>query len=182
MSYFPLCINLTEATVLLVGNGPQIQEKREKLLPFGACLVQTDTLAAQQLEPRPALVVIGDLDEAEAERCSLLCRERNIPVNVVDIPRLCTFYFPALISRGDLTVAVTTGGKSPGFAASLRRRLEAVIPARSGEILDWLWQFRETLQPVKGNPRARRLLKAAAERCLTLGRPLTEEEIAALEP
>ena len=33
MSYFPLCINLTEATVLLVGNGPQIQEKQEKLLP-----------------------------------------------------------------------------------------------------------------------------------------------------
>lgn len=176
MSYFPLYIDLTNAPVLLVGNGPQIREKRERIASFGAQLRFLETLEEQDLACRPAMVIIGDLDRAEAERCSVLCRREGIPVNVVDIPELCTFFFPALIQRGDLTVGISTGGKSPGFAACLRRRLETVIPERSGEILDWLYQLRPRLKKAHPPAEFRRTLRAATEQSLSLGRPLSDEE------
>lgn len=174
MSHFPLFIDLQDAPVFLVGDGPQIREKAEKLLPFRPRLHRLRTLNEADLAQAPALVVIGDLPQPEAALYSRLCRGHGIPVNVVDMPALCTFYFPAIIQREDLTVAISTAGKSPGFAACLRRKLESVIPQRAGEILDSLAALRAALRP-KG-PGARRVLMAAAEQSLEKGRPLTPEE------
>lgn len=176
MSYFPLCIDLTDVPVLLVGDGPQIQEKLEKLLPFQAKLTRLDRLTADDLEKAPAMVVIGDLPFSQAQAYSSLCRQRNIPVNVVDIPELCSFYFPALIQRGDLTLGITTGGKSPGLAARLRKNLESQIPRETGSILNWLSDLRPRLKSRFPHPVFRRILGMLTEESLSLGRPLTEEE------
>lgn len=176
MSYFPLCIDLTDATVLLVGNGPQIQEKLEKLHSFQANLLCLDCLTEADLQKDPAMVIIGDLPFSVAQTYSDLCRARNIPVNVVDIPQLCSFYFPALIQRGDLTLGITTGGKSPGFAARLRRKLECHIPQASGDILNWLQALRPQLKARLPQTDFRRILGLLTEESLSLGRPLTEEE------
>jgi len=178
MSHFPIFIDLSGQTVLLVGNGPQILDKEEKLRPFGPKLLRRAVLTEEDLEPRPALVVIGDTVASLAAQFSGLCREKNIPVNVVDQPSLCTFFFPALLQRNDLTVAVSTGGKSPGFAAAVRNRLENALPARSGEILTWMEALRASLRGK--HPNARSVLTAAAEQSLRLGRPLTEEELEVL--
>ena len=130
MAYFPLCINLEGSDVLLLGEGKAIQEKRKILLSFGANIrlfsdaSEYSTFTETDLEPRPALVVVADLPLEEKKRISGMCNARGIPVNVVDMPELCSFYFPSLVTRGDLTVAVSTGGKSPGGAAWLRRHLE----------------------------------------------------------
>lgn len=180
MSYFPLCVDLTGATVLLVGSGPQIQEKRERLTGFGANLRCLDRLEERDLLCDPAMVVIGDLERQEAERCSSLCRRKRIPVNVVDVPDLCTFIFPALIRRGDLTVGITTGGKSPGFAAILRRKLEGEIPRNAGAILTWLYQLRPRLKRECSETQFRRALKAATGQSMALDRPLTGEEVEAI--
>lgn len=177
MRYFPLCINLTGETVILVGNGPQIEEKKEKLSDFQANLLCLDRLTEQDLTDSPAMVIIGDVPFEAARRYSDLCQARNIPVNVVDIPKLCTFYFPALIQRGDLTLGITTGGKSPGFAARLRRKLEPQIPRDSGAILDWLQALRPRLKETLPQTEFRKLLGLLTEESLSLGRPLTEEEI-----
>lgn len=174
MNSFPMCVDLTGKTVFLVGNGSQIAEKVEKLRPFGPLLIKKATLDLADLQEEPALVVVGDLEENEAAPISALCRAHRIPVNVVDKPALCSFYFPALICRGDLTVSVSTGGKSPGLAASLRRRIEDQLPDRTEEILDWLgenrWKFREM-----------GILKAVTEAALESGRPLTEAEVLSLK-
>lgn len=176
MSYFPLCIDLTDAPVLLVGNGPQIQEKMEKLRSFHPKILRLEKLAEADLAKKPAMVIIGDLPFELAQVYSGLCRERNIPVNVVDIPSLCSFYFPALIQRGDLTLGITTGGKSPGFAARLRRKLEDQIPQHSGDILNWLQKLRPLLKARLPQEDFRRILGLLTEESLSRGRPLTQVE------
>lgn len=174
MSHFPLSIDLTDQTVFLVGNGPQIQQKAEKLEAFRPRLIRKDTFTEADAQQFPAMVIVGDTDLAAAERIAALCRRYRIPVNVVDIPQLCSFYFPALITRGPLTVSVSTGGTSPAAAAYLRQRLADLLPEETEEILHWLGAH-------KGEFRQKRLLKPATAAAFDKGRPLTAEELAAME-
>lgn len=182
MGYFPLCIDISGKTVLLVGHGPQTRDKAEKLRPFSPRLVCRDTLSEEDLTPPPAFLVAGDLPFAEAERVSLLCKERRIPVNVVDLPELCTFSFSAMITAGDLTVSVSTGGKNPVAAALLRRRLESCIPDRTEEILLWLSDLRQELRktlPKETYPAVFRQITLSA---FEENRPLTREELEGIAP
>ena len=178
MAYFPMCIDIFEKTVLCIGNGPQIQEKLDKFSGFGAKirllehLIMEDLTGKFLMEP-PVLVIVGDLPEQEAEQVSLLCRQYHIPVNVVDVPRLCTFFFPALINKGDLTISVSTGGASPMAAGYLRRQIEESIPDNAEKILQWLGEMRIPLKE-KG------ILRKATEQAFSLNRPLTMKECEAL--
>lgn len=197
MGYFPLCIDLDGTDVILAGSGEATREKLKILLSFGArvrlfsmeselvedhpriChrrgpLTQTD------LEPRPALVVVTDLRQSEKERISALCQRNGIPVNVVDEPALCSFYFPSLITRGNLTVAVSTGGESPSAAAWLRRHLEQYIPDRTEEILDWAHGLRQILRTEYPEADRRRVLRQAVARAFEENRLLDEHEIMAI--
>ena len=180
MSFFPMCVELKDKWILLVGTGAQTAEKLDKLRPFGAVLTRVDTLRAEDLQPRPVFVVVGDHSEAEARRCSMLCGEQGIPVNVVDRPELCSFFFPALISRGELTVSVSTGGKSPGAAAWLRGRIEQALPDKMEEILEWLSDIRRQLKSEYPAAVYGPILKQMTERAFAEQRPLTQEECAGL--
>jgi len=175
MGYFPMCVDIRGQRVLIIGFGTQTQDKIEKLRQFAPEIQQLETLTEANLTPPPALVVAGDLEPKEKERISILCREHNIPVNVVDMPALCSFFFPSLITRGDLTVAVSTGGKSPAAAAHLRQKLETEIPDRTGEILDWAETLRQQLKGESPEKR-RQILKHAVALAFEKNRPLTEDE------
>ena len=170
MGYFPLCIELSGKCVVCVGTGAQTQDKIEKIRPFGPRIVVVDALTEEQLEEyKPELVIVGDTERSKAEQISFLCRERSLPVNVVDVPELCTFFFPSLITRGDLTISVSTGGTSPAAAAHVRREIEEKLPDRTEEILQWLGENRSFL-------REQGILKEATRKALFLNRPLTAEE------
>lgn len=151
MPYFPMCVSLKGRPVLLVGNGPQIRDKAEKLAPFEAALCFLETLKEEDLACAPAFVVAGDLPLPEAERTAALCRAKGIPVNVVDQPLLSTFAFPALLLRGEITLSISTGGKAPAAAACLKGRLAALLPEKTEQIVDWLaaerLRLRSTLPP-----------------------------------
>lgn len=177
MGYFPMCVDLQGATVLLVGSGPQIEEKLCKLKPFGATLLRVDEVTEDALSCAPAFVVVGDLEYEKAARISSLCKTYRIPVNVVDTPALCTFFFPSLITRGDLTVSLSTGGKSPGTAAYLRQQLEQQLPDKTDMILDWLQETRHLLKKEYPHVPARTVLKEATELAFSQNRPLTEAEL-----
>lgn len=82
-----------------------------------------------------ALWIVG-LAEAEAAALAVAARALRVLVNVEDVPALCDFHNVAEIRRGDLLVTVSTGGRAPGLAAAIRRRLEGVIGAEWQTRLD----------------------------------------------
>lgn len=193
MAYFPFFVDLAGQRGLIVGGGTVALRKVEKLLPYGPAL----TVVAP--EPVPALaalpvtlvrrtfretdldgadfVIVATDDQGENHRISALCRGRNIPVNVVDDKRACSFLFPALVRRGNLSVGVSTGGSSPTAAIWLKEQIEGLLPEQTEEILTWLEAQRPLLKERLPDQRARaacfaRLFAA----CLERGRPLTEEE------
>lgn len=169
MNRFPLSVDLNGKLIFLIGNGEQIRQKAEKLAPFGAVLVYSDTFTEADAETA-AMVIVGDMPHAEAERIVTRCCKYRIPVNVVDMPELCTFYFPALITRGDLTISVSTAGSSPVAAACLRQRIEDMLPDDTDKILSWLGERRAELK-------GKHILKAATAAAFSVGRPLTADEI-----
>jgi uroporphyrin-III C-methyltransferase/precorrin-2 dehydrogenase/sirohydrochlorin ferrochelatase len=69
----------------------------------------------------------------------------GLPVNVMDDLVHSTFIFPAIVDRGDVVVAVGTGGSSPVVARRVRERIEAVLPARIGDLASFIGRWRKTI-------------------------------------
>jgi uroporphyrin-III C-methyltransferase/precorrin-2 dehydrogenase/sirohydrochlorin ferrochelatase len=69
----------------------------------------------------------------------------GLPVNVMDDLAHSTFIFPAIVDRGDVVVAVGTGGTSPVVARRVRERIEAVLPARIGDLAAFIGSFRKSM-------------------------------------
>ncbi len=86
-------------------------------------------------------------------------RDRGIPVNVADDPDKCDFIVPAVVERGDLTVAISTNGKSPALAARLRRRISGMLGLEYGRYLNVLDGVRDRLKAANlGFERKRRAM------------------------
>ncbi|NJL24297.1 MAG: bifunctional precorrin-2 dehydrogenase/sirohydrochlorin ferrochelatase [Calothrix sp. SM1_5_4] len=88
------------------------------------------------------LVIIATDDLDMQERCFNYCRDKNVPINCVDSPAFCSFIFPALVMRGDMTIGISTAGKAPGLSRQLRARLEEIIPEDLARILREVENFR----------------------------------------
>jgi siroheme synthase-like protein len=71
------------------------------------------------------LVIVATSSHELQERIHRLARQRGILCNVVDVPELCDCYYPAVVKRGSLQIAISTGGESPALAQRLRKALEA---------------------------------------------------------
>ena len=164
MRFLPLFLDLNSGTVALVGSGAAALGKLQLLRSAGADVrwysgdldVAEDVVLASASAGRlelsfadpleadfsefAAIVVAagGDL----AERVAARARAANVAVNVVDRPDLSTFIFPAVVDRGDVVVAIGTGGASPVLARRLRERIEAVLPARIGELAALMHRYR----------------------------------------
>ncbi|MFM5894689.1 MAG: NAD(P)-dependent oxidoreductase [Novosphingobium sp.] len=119
MHSLPLFHRITGQTVIVLGEGDAAEAKR-RLVERAGGIVSDDPQAGAQL----AFVA---LDEPDAVAAAL--KARGVLVNVVDRPELCQFTTPSLLERGDVLVAVGTGGVSAGLAKQLRLRLEALLPS-----------------------------------------------------
>lgn len=141
--YFPFMIDLSGRRVVIIGGGAVAHRKCELFLDFGAevTLVSPELRAdfsdlgqmfhyvkdcykEQYLQDALAVIAASD-DPAVNRAVATFCRERLVPVNVVDVPELCTFFVPAIVRRGDLTIAISTAGKSPAMAGHIRKELSA---------------------------------------------------------
>lgn len=160
--YCPLLMDLRERECLVVGGGRVALRKVRTLLQAGARVLivspslhgELETLAAagkitwQQENYRPAqlksiFLALGCSDLPEVNRqLAADCRTRDLLVNIADAPELCNFFFPALVSRGPLSIAVSTEGKSPALARRLRLALEKGFPAAYGDYLHFLGKLR----------------------------------------
>lgn len=198
MAYFPFFVEMEGQHGLVAGGGTVALRKVEKLLPYGAQLTivapkvckELQKLAGQgalqirQETVRPEMadaydfVVAATDDPALNHALAARCRERKIPVNVVDDKAYCSFLFPSLVQSGPLSVGISTGGASPTAAVWLRKRIERLLPESLPEILCWLEQLRPTMFRLL--PSESRRAKAYAdllEEALQKGRPLNDTEM-----
>lgn len=125
-----------------------------------------------------ALVVAATGSRQVNSQAAQFCRSRKIPVNVADAPEECTFFFPAVVKKGDVSIGVNTAGKSPVVSSRVRRKVEAAIPEYYGELTDQLGQLREYVKEHVSEESARRaILKQAAAEAFSHERTLSPEEI-----
>ena len=116
---FPAFLDLHDAEVLVVGRGAEADRKAEKMAPFCRRVVRCPYPPAYDGEP--ALVILAEPGHPDNALWAARFREKSIPVNVCDRPELCDFRFPALITRGPVSVGVATAGAAPVLAGLLRQ-------------------------------------------------------------
>lgn len=166
MDLLPLFMNVRGSSCLVVGGGEVAARKSSLLLEAGAAITvvspelcpvlqqwQDDgriqhierDFADQDLDDKTLVIAATD-DHDVNKRVSELARAKNIPVNVVDNPALCSFVMPSIIDRSPVQIAISTGGASPVLARLLRAKLESTIPAAYGQLAALVERFRT---PVK---------------------------------
>lgn len=144
MQTLPVFLDVKGRRCLLVGNGDSAQRKRFLLERAGADIVSVSESAFDEsLLQDAALVIVASDDAVLAASISASAKSKNIPINVVDKPALCTFIFPAIVERGAVTVAVSSNGTAPVLTRLLRARIEALLPSSLGELAQQVGSFRQ---------------------------------------
>lgn len=177
MDYLPLFFNLKQRPVLLVGGG-DVALRKARLMDRAGALI---TLVAHHVLPelqemlalRRGQVLIGEYhpelldgktlvvaatdDEVLNERVHYDAVARNVPVNVVDNPKLCTFVFPAIVDRSPIVIGISSGGQSPVLARLLRAKLETWIPSGYSRLGRLVGRFRDQVKARFGTVNERRV-------------------------
>ena len=156
--FYPAFIDLENRPVLVVGGGIIAQRKVETLLEAGALVTVVSPQITEQLDAYGqsnrisvrqrgfipsdvdgvSLVISATDDPTTQTEVASIAASKNVLVNTVDKPELCSFIVPAILRRGDITIAISTSGKSPSLAAELRARLDRVLTeefARTANVL-----------------------------------------------
>lgn len=163
MEYYPVSLDIRKKRCVVVGGGDVAERKVERLLACGAEVIVvgmelthalnaltrdkkishiTDNYSPEYIEG--AFLVIGATDDDEVNgRISLDSRKRNIPVNIVDDPVRCDFIVPSIVRQGDLTISISTGGKSPALAKKIREELEIKFGPEYGMLVMIMGMIRE---------------------------------------
>ncbi len=164
--YYPAFLDLRDQPCVVVGGGPVSERKVHGLLGAGAKVRLVSPEATQNLaqlgEAREVRwdrreYMTGDLQGAHLaiaassnaainKAVSEDARGLGILVNVADDPEHCTFIAPSIVTRGSLTVAVSTGGKSPAVARRVREELENWLPREYGSLLELAADVRVTMK------------------------------------
>lgn len=173
MRQFPAFFNLTGQRVVVVGSGEEAVRKVRLLVSAGALPVILVR----------STVILKHLSDAEKRACTLqpvwrleeslkgarlaivaednskavdTIRAAGIPLNVVDRPDLCDFTVPSIVDRGEVVAAIATNGTAPVLAKSIRAKLEAILPARIGELAALAGRLRATVKATLPDFDARR--------------------------
>lgn len=178
MRYYPVCLDIKNRSCLVVGGGQVGTRKVRTLLKCGARVTvispevtsELTQLADQgQIRIRrrkyrrtdldSAFLVIGATDDQDqnrrvhqdAEEAQKLC-------NIADQPQLCNFVLPSIVAQGDLTIAVSTSGRSPAFAKHLRRLLQDQFGPEYSIFLELMGSIRARLLAQEHAPEAHKPL------------------------
>ena len=185
MSLFPIFLKLTGRPCTVIGGGNLAESKIESLLTANARVTviaphangRISSLAeAGEITLHIREYAHGDLagqflavaatDNPAVNRAVFSEAEASgVLMNAVDDPPFCDFYFPSVVRRGDLQIAISTAGASPALAQRLRKEINELLPLDTG---DWLTELgnlrREVLQLEPLNPARNELLHQLANR------------------
>jgi len=166
--YYPIYLDIEGRSVVIIGGGNVCARKAETMMNYGARVTVvspefTDEIegwaAEGCLQLRRKLYDPSDLDEAHIviastdhtstnEQIAADCRARRIPVNVVDVTPLCEFIVPAIINKDGIQIAISTGGKSPAVARTLKEDLQRSIGPEYSEVNELLGSLRDSAKAV----------------------------------
>ena len=144
MSYFPVSLDLAGRSCIVIGGGKVAERKVRSLT---ACAAQVKIIspeltpgllelyndgslawekrAYQEGDLSGAFLVMAATDDADVQAMvHLEAEQKGLLLNVADVPGQCNFILPATVRQGDLTISVSTGGRSPALASCLRQELE----------------------------------------------------------
>ncbi|HEX9199303.1 MAG TPA: bifunctional precorrin-2 dehydrogenase/sirohydrochlorin ferrochelatase [Acidobacteriaceae bacterium] len=185
MSLFPIFLKLTGRPCIVIGAGNLAESKIESLQAANARITVIAPAASERIV---AMAEAGEVVWHKREYAAgdlagqfLVVAATNIPavnravfaeaeatgvlINAVDDPPFCDFYFPSVVRRGDLQIAISTAGASPALAQRLRKEINALLPLDTG---DWLAELgnlrREVLQMEPLNDARKELLHQLASR------------------
>lgn len=169
IQYYPAFLDLRGRRVVVIGGGEVATAKVDGLLPCGpeplvviapvASAFIQERAQAGRLEWRARPYRDGDVagatiaiaatdDRATNARVAAEARGWGVLALAVDDPDNCDFIGPAVVKRGDVVIAVSTGGRSPAMARWLREQLEATTPSHWGDLLDVAAEARQRLKAV----------------------------------
>lgn len=163
---FPVFLKLKNQPCLVIGGGEVALRKIRTLLKAEAKItVVAPELCDELVEMKKAahifhshtvfsdqdlmdckLVIAATNNRELNQHVSQLAHERNLPVNVVDDPELCSFIMPSVVERLPVQIAISTGGNSPVLARLLRAKLETLIPSSYGRLAELMGQFRDQVK------------------------------------
>lgn len=166
MQFYPIFLDLKNKPVLVVGGGNIAQDKVEKLLAANAQITivspNLNEYLAKLVENRTVDYRCKDFEESDLDgkflvisatgntefnrEVSRIAESLQILYNVVDQPELCNFIVPALVTRGSLQIAISTGGKSPTVAQKVKKEIESLIGDEYAQLLEIAAEFRQRVQ------------------------------------
>ncbi|MHB0998754.1 MAG: precorrin-2 dehydrogenase/sirohydrochlorin ferrochelatase family protein [Armatimonadota bacterium] len=192
MPGYMISLNLKDRKCIVVGGGPVADRKVRSLLESEADVVVVapeivpelmelindgkirhiqQTFEAEYLDE--AFLVIAATDDAEINKSVYTeAKRRGILVNVVDQPDLCTFFVPAVVRRGELTIGISTSGRSPSLARKIKREIDPLFGPEYGE-------FAELLGKLRAEVHAK--YPCSADRCKAFARILDSDVLELLE-
>lgn len=168
MEMLPIFLKLDGRPCLVVGAGAIAAPKIDSLVRAGGVVKVVAPRVNPQVEAMAAadaialhrreflvsdldgifLVITGTDRQPVNHLVAEAARTRNILVNSVDDPPDCDFFYPSVVRRGDLQIAISTAGKSPALAQRLRQEVDALLPEDTGAWLDRLGATRARMMEV----------------------------------
>lgn len=165
-NYYPVMLDVRGRPAIVVGGDRIAAEKAAALVASGALVSMLSPefgpevlalaeeskvrLRAKTYEPgdlaEAFVVVAATTDPQLIEAIWQETQRRGQPVNIVDVPRYCSFILPSVLRRGKLTVAVSTEGASPSLAKRIRQQLEESLPPAYEDYIDLAAQARGYLR------------------------------------
>ena len=165
MAYFPFFVEIENQCCLIVGAGIVALRKLEILKEYGpkfhvvAPVVTEEIVELAKQHPdkirisqrnyeredlnQADFVIAASSDDELNHQIFLSCKERKIPVNVVDVKQDCSFIMPAIIHNSSFDIAVSSGGRSPAAASYLKRKIHESIPEHYGNLVEELGEYRD---------------------------------------
>jgi siroheme synthase-like protein len=160
--YYPIYLDIEDRPVLIIGGGEVCARKAETMLKYGGRVTVVSPAFTPEIEQwandgrvalrrklydqsdldGAAIVIASTDDPCVNARIARDCRRRKLPVNVVDVTHLCEFIVPAIVESGSIQIAISTGGKSPALARTLKEDLRRAVGTEYAEVNDVLGTLR----------------------------------------
>jgi len=180
MDYLPIFVNIKNQHCLIIGGGPVAARKADLFIKSGALVTviapeiktemkhhlahckitwQMDAFSETLMQhmPTPKYVISATDNQAVNEAVYHYCQANKIPVNVADQTEYCDFILPAIVDREPMTIAVSTGGRSPVLARLMKARLETMIPSGFSKLTDLVGRYRTKVKEAIKNEEGRKV-------------------------